>query len=126
MNQLSAQVVISAVVVWALQLAKKSPLVPWLNTETAKLNRMVAVAASLFSSVGIHFTYSVTQGVLTITGLTLAGVGAFFWHWLTSFVSQQLIFQTAVNKTPALPAGLLTALAEWTKAQQGLPSAKDR
>ena len=31
MNQLSAQVVIGAVIVWLLQLAKKSSLVPWIS-----------------------------------------------------------------------------------------------
>lgn len=123
MNQLSAQVVISAVVVYLLQLAKKSSLVPWLNKETAQLNRAVAVGASLFSSVGIHFTYSTAAGVLTITGLTLSGIGQFLWHWLTAFVSQQLIFQTAVNK--GVPPELVSALAEWAKTQQGLPSARD-
>jgi hypothetical protein len=126
MNQLSAQVVISAVVVWLLQAAKKSKLVPWLTAETGQLNRLVAVVASLCSSVGIHFTFSVAAGTLIVTGLTLAGIGQFAWHWVTAFVSQQLIFQTAVNK----PAGtvspeLTTALSEWAKSQQGLLSAKD-
>ena len=98
MNQLSAQVVISAVVVWLIQLAKKSQRIPWISAETSKLNRLIAVLTSCCSAVGIHISFSAAAGTLVITGLTLTGVLTFFWHWLTAFVSQQLIFQTAVQK----------------------------
>ena len=98
---------------------------PWVTNQTAALNRAIAVIASLFSALGIHFSFSATQGVLTITGLTIAGIAGFVWHWLVSFVSQQLIFQTAVNKTPVIPPELATALSEWVKVQAGLPSSKD-
>lgn len=109
MNQLSAQVVISAVVVYLIQLAKKSARIPWISTETSKLNRLIAVLASLFSSVGIHFSFNAAAGTLVITGLTLAGILGFAWHWLTAFVSQQLIFQTAVQK-PLNPEDITTAI----------------
>lgn len=124
MNQLPYQVVLSALMVWLLQFMKKSSLVPWLSAETPKLNRAAAVVTSLGTALGIHITFSADQGVLMITGLTLAGIGHFAWQWLVSFVSQQVLFQATV-KAPTIPPELLSALTEWVKQQQGLPSSRD-
>jgi hypothetical protein len=127
MNPLSAQVVISAVVVYLLQLAKKSRLIPWLTMETGRLNRVVAVIASLLSAVGIHFTYNRSQGVLVISGLTLVGIATFAWRWLVSFVSQQLIFQTAVQKPAVTPeqisAGIQQAIGGLRAQEQAATAA---
>lgn len=110
MNQLSAQVVVSAVVVYLLQLAKKSQLVPWMTAETGTINRVVAVLAALCSSLGIHFSFNAAAGTLLIAGLSIANVGGFAWHWLTAFVSQQLIFQTAVQPKQLSASELATAI----------------
>lgn len=121
MNQLSAQVVVSAVVVYLLQLAKKSQLIPWMTAETGTINRVVAVLAALCSSLGIHFSFNAAAGTLVIAGLSLAAVGGFAWHWLTAFVSQQLIFQTAVQPKQLSAAELATAIAH-AIAQAPAPS----
>jgi hypothetical protein len=110
-NQLSAQVVVSAVIVYVLQLAKKSPLVPWMTCETDTINRVVAVLAALCSSLGIHFSFNAAAGTLVIAGLSLANIGGFAWHWLTAFVSQQLIFQGTVRPKQLSTADLTKAIS---------------
>jgi len=94
-EKMSTQLTVSAVVVAAMQWFKNSKYFPWLTTETAKLNRAVAVILAGAAAVGVHTQFS--GGTLTITGLSVMGILGLAWEWLKSFVYQQLIFQTAVK-----------------------------
>lgn len=106
---LTEQVTLAVITTYAIQLVKKSKWFPWLTVETQKANRIVGVIVAFGASIGVVATFDHTAGVLTITGLTLAGLG----HGLARFV-QQWVFQQVAYKTVVAPPmpGALQAGAE--------------
>jgi hypothetical protein len=106
---LTEQITLAAITTYAFQLLKKSRWFPWLTVETQKLNYIFGVVVAFGASIGVVATFDHTAGVLTVTGLTLAGLG----HGLARFV-QQWVFQQIGYKTliaPPMP-GQLQAGAE--------------
>jgi len=107
MDPLYTQLTLSAIATWALERAKASPYFPWLSAHTKTLNRVVAVGLSGLTSLGVTFTG--TGGwqeggtlLVTIPSVTLIGLG--LWHWLQSFVLQQMLYHAAVK--PQAPRNL--------------------
>jgi hypothetical protein len=98
MNELASQVTASGLVVWALQWLKNTNKFPWVNENTAALNRILAALLAAASAVGITYTYEPTAGVLAFTGLTAPAVLAFVWKVLTSVVLQEVIYRSTVKK----------------------------
>jgi hypothetical protein len=94
------QLTASAMVVWILQQLKKAKTIPWVSVETDKLNRWLAVLGAALASIGIHYTFDHTAGVLTITGLTLTGILTGTWHWFQSYVVQEALYRATVYKSP--------------------------
>src|SRR5438445_27836 len=92
------QITASAVSVFVLQLIKKSKAIPWISSETPKLNRAIALILAGITALGIHYTYDATAGTLVISGLTLGGVLHASWHYLQSIAVQEGFYQAAVNK----------------------------
>jgi hypothetical protein len=106
---LTEQLTIAAITTYAFQILKKSKWFPWLTVESQKLNYVVGVLVAFGASIGVVATFDHTAGVLTVTGLTVAGVG----HGLARFV-QQWVFQQVAYKNliaPPMP-GQLQAGAE--------------
>ncbi|HXU18962.1 MAG TPA: hypothetical protein VN788_00105 [Verrucomicrobiae bacterium] len=108
---LGSTITLSAVVVFVINFFKSRSWFPWLTAESKVANRFVAVALSGASALGIHFLYD--NGTLTITGLSLAGVGLAGWMWLKSFALQEWIYQSSSMSNKAAAA-----------AQQGTPPAE--
>lgn len=98
MSVLSTQLVLNAIAVFALQHLKSSKYFPWLTAETQKLNRIIAVVAAGLTSIGVHYSFDHTTGVLMITGLTVASLWQGLCNWVTSFISQQVIFKATVSQ----------------------------
>lgn len=96
-QELLSQFTSAAIVVYALQWIKGAGWCQWLTMETESLNRVVAAIAAAGSAIGIHAAYDTTGGVLTISGLTLAGVIHGVWHWANQFALQQLAFDAVVK-----------------------------
>ena len=101
---LSEQIPIAVISTLVLQWLKKSRWFPWLTVESQKLNRIAGVVIAFAASIGVVATFDHTAGVLTITGLTLAGLG----HGIARFI-QQWSYQQAAYRTvvaPPLPGAL--------------------
>lgn len=105
-NEIVSQFTAAAVVVYALQMIKKSAWFPWMTQETTTLNRLVSAAGAFIGSIGVHMAFSAGQAtapdgtyLITVTGLTLANVGAGLWHWMNQFAGQQLLYDGIVSKT---------------------------
>lgn len=96
---MSTELVVNAVTVFLLQLLKNSKWFPWLTTESAKLNRWIAIVAAGLASIGVNSTFDHTTGTLVITGLTLISIWHGLCQWVVSFVGQQVIFK-ATASTP--------------------------
>lgn len=65
--------------------------VPYLRDWAWISKRLIAIVAALLVASGVHWTFDQTQGVLVISGLTLANVVHSVWDWAQSFTMQQLI-----------------------------------
>lgn len=96
----------SAVVVWLLQIIKKSQKVPWITKDTAKINRLVAVLLSGVAALGVTWVFvPSTNGAhtLTITIPSIAVIASSAWIWLKSFAIQEWIYRSSVNSADGQP-----------------------
>lgn len=106
---LTEQVTLAVITTYLFQWFKKSKWFPWLTVETQKVNRIAGFVIAFGASIGVVATFDHTAGVLTITGLTLQGLG----HGMARFI-QQWVFQQVAYKNliaPPMP-GALQAGAE--------------
>lgn len=95
-TQLETQLIVAAIVSWLIQWVKNNPKTPWLNFDTARLNRIVAIIAALLTGAGILFKYDATAGILTVIGLTQANLSMLVWHAIQQFVLQHLVYRVAI------------------------------
>lgn len=96
--------VLSALSVWLIQRLKAWSAIPWINENSKVASRIVSGFSALLAAAGITVSFNHDLGVLTITGLTLTTIGVGLWKWLESFVVNELLYQTAVNKAaPGTP-----------------------
>jgi hypothetical protein len=88
MNEFSSQLALAAVSSMILQWVKNSAWFPWINKNTAGLNRAVAIVISGIGAAGIHMHYDTAAGSLTLTGLTKESIVRNGWTWFTQFAFQ--------------------------------------
>lgn len=93
----TAQITASAVVVYGVELLKKSPWFPWIHRSSDAVNRTIAGVMAVGTALGIHAKFDAEHGTLLITGLTLASVAHFGFDWLRSFVFQEMIYKGVVK-----------------------------
>jgi len=101
----SAIITTSAVSVYIVQLLKKWSKIKFINESSHALNTCLSVVLAIASSIGIATSFDQTNGILTITGLTLQGVLAGGWAALKSFVMNQLIYHGVTAKANGNGAG---------------------
>lgn len=109
-NPLATQVTVSAIVVAFIQWLKSRDWFPWIQNEAATANRIAAVLLAALTAIGIHMTWShgdvPGSYMISVTGLTLVGIGMGLYAIIKSFVFQELIYRTTVKNgsPPAAPA----------------------
>src|SRR5579859_5944886 len=109
----------SAGIIYLLQLFKGCPRIPWINQNSAKVNRIIAVVASFVSAVGVHWTVTgsfdtgwVFSGTIP-KGMELLGAA---WdvirHVGQSFIAQETMYQMLVNRPvePLIGTTILTPM----------------
>lgn len=101
---LTEQATIAVITTYVFQWIKKSSWFPWLTMNSQKLNRILGVVVAFAASIGVVATFDHTAGVLTVTGLTMAGLG----HGVARFIQQWVMQQTAykVVIAPPMPGAL--------------------
>lgn len=108
---------IGAVTVAALQWLKASPYFPWITAGKTNLLRALSAMAAAGAAVGIGYTWNAQDHALTITGLTLTGIGIAFWAWLKQFAVQEFMYRAtrpssasalAIVNAPANPSVTLS------------------
>jgi hypothetical protein len=97
---ITGQVTASIVAAYAIQAAKKSKLIPWINAHSYTLNKIAGVVVSAATAVGVHMRFD--NDTLTITGLSIAGIMHAAWAWAQSYVVQQFTYDTAIAPTQKL------------------------
>lgn len=95
---MGAQVTASAVIVYLIQLLKGAKWFPWLDDGAKKVNRFIAIVLAGVGAVGIHTQFDSEAGILTITGLTVAGIVHGAGEWIRAVVFQELIYRGVVDR----------------------------
>lgn len=96
-DMVTTQITASALVVYGVELLKKSSWFPWIHRGSDAVNRTVAGTMAIATALGIHTKFDAEHGTLLITGLTLASVAHFGFDWLRSFVFQEMIYKGVVK-----------------------------
>jgi hypothetical protein len=106
---LTGQFTIAILVPIVFQWIKIRKWFPWITVETQKLNRVVGVAVAFAASIGVVVGFDRTAGVLTVTGLTLAGLSHGVWRFVQQWAFQQASYKLII--APPMP-GAMQAGAE--------------
>lgn len=97
--------ILSGVIAWwtarIIEKAKQSNLVPWLTVNSERVNGWVAIVTAGIAAVGVHATFDQTAGVLTITGLTAAGLWNAAMEYARQYMLQQIAYKKLVKPDPA-------------------------
>lgn len=93
----------SAITVGILNWIKHSKYFPWITREKTTLLRVLSIAASLATGVGIQHVWNSTDHSLLISGLTGTNIAAFAWAVVKQFTANETIFQmTKPSSNPAV------------------------
>ena len=111
-NELLSTITASSMAVAIIQWLKNTKLVPFMNQNSAGLNRFVGWFAAFVSGAGLHYHYEASTGTLTLTGLTAAAIVHTGWDTVQSYAAQWLIYRGIVKQ----PAADVAAVA------QGMPA----
>lgn len=128
-NEVLSQFTAAAVVVYALQMLKKSAWFPWLNQQTTHLNRFVSAVGALISAVGVGWAFAPVAGVagaytVSLTGLTWGNIALGVWHWANSFAAQQLLYDGVVSKTSPQTPQAVTSVPQPASVKSELQGVK--
>ena len=93
----TTQITASALVVYGIELMKKTSWLPWITRTSDNVNRTVSTLLAAATALGIHSTFDASRGTLVITGLTMASLLHFGLDWLRSFVFQQMIYKGVIK-----------------------------
>lgn len=98
-----SQVKVNGVVATLIQVVKKvkAPGMNWIGEHTPWLLRGLAALGATLTAAGIHWVF--TGGVLTVTGLSLPAVLAFFWNSIQNFLFQHAWYRTLFSSAPPVP-----------------------
>ena len=97
MGLLGSQLALAYLFSSLMKIFKYTPWFPFMQKEAAVLNRIFAAIMALIAAVGIQYTYDSVTGVMTITGLTAAGIATGLWSWFVQFALQQGAFKLIVQ-----------------------------
>jgi hypothetical protein len=99
---LGHQIGIAAAVVWVLEFLKRSNWFPWLNQNSATINRVVSIAVALIAAVGVTMNISGNLdlgGTITISFPSLPAMLDAGSHFLSQIALQEGFYQQIVKKT---------------------------
>jgi hypothetical protein len=97
-NLVITQVTMSGIMVAAINYLKNNPRLTWVTKEKVTMLRILSVLGAAATSVGIAWVWNPTAHSLTITGLSLATIGAMGYAALKSFVMQEIVYQSTRNR----------------------------
>jgi hypothetical protein len=103
-SSLETQATLAVGVSYLLQWLKGRPWFPLLNYNSESMNRWITGFAALLTSIGIQVSFNAGAGVLTITGLTAAGIGAGLQHVGFQWALQHSVYKMMI--APALPGAV--------------------
>lgn len=107
---ITAHLTTGAVVVYLIEWAKRSKLIP-ISASTTSINRALNVLLAAAVALGINWSFDATAGTLVITGLTWPALGHAGWEFLKQLVTQQILYDGVLApklvKVPTVEASSL-------------------
>lgn len=100
MTEWQSQVSLALLVPYVLQYLKKSKWFPLVSYTTDKLNRTISAVIAFVAGFGIAINFDDSAGVLTVTGLTIAGLWTGTLHAVQQFLMQHTVYKLAVAPPP--------------------------
>lgn len=100
-NEFSSQLATGALLAYALQWVKRSRFVPWVSDHTKGINRALTGLTSFIATIGIHYTFDPTAGVLVIGGLHTQTLLEGGWAWIEQWAFQAVAGDVIIAKTTA-------------------------
>ncbi len=100
-STLTHQFAISAVIVYVVERLKYWPSFRWIDTDTDRVNRIVSIAAALFTAVGLQISMAGSfhaGGTLTITWPSVAQMYDAGTHFVAQMAMQELMYRGAIKK----------------------------
>jgi len=97
MDELSATVGTAYVTSLILDWLKRQPWFPFMQVDTATLNRVFSILVALAVSMGLHYTFDPTTRVLAITIPTFVEALNGLVHAATQFGFQDLSYRLAIR-----------------------------
>lgn len=97
-GEIMTHVTTGAVAVYAIEWAKRTPLLSWVHADTKALNRALSGLLAVVAAVGIGWSYDSATGTLVVNGLTWGAIVATGWEAVKQFVLQQILFDTTINR----------------------------
>ena len=91
-----AQGTSASVIVYGLRLLEYWS--PWIAGWPARAKILLASLGAVGSAIGIHYTFSVEEGTLVVTGLTLAGLVHGLGHAAQQYAAQQILHDLTKSK----------------------------
>ena len=98
------QLAVSGILVWVIQLLKKSRWFTWIRCDTDTVNRVASLIGALVATVGLQFAYSGslhTGGQITIMYPNLAQMWEGVIHFIGQFVLNQALYHGIVKDSMA-------------------------
>lgn len=92
-NEAFSQISAATIAVSIIQWLKKTTILPFVNENSAWINRIVATLAAFVTSVGIHYSFDVAGGVLTVSGLIWSNILHSVWDIVKAYAVQHLIYK---------------------------------
>lgn len=82
----------------ALEWIKRNPKWSVISSSTHFwVQRGIGVLLALAAALGVHYTYDPSAGVLTVTGLTTAGIWTMGVETTRQYVIQEMTYRTAIK-----------------------------
>lgn len=101
----TSQLAGAALLAYLLQWIKHSRLVPWVGEHTKGINYALTGLMSLVATIGIHYNFDASTGVLTIGGLHASTILSGLIEWAKQWAFQQgaadMIFTKSIAKEAA-------------------------
>lgn len=86
---ITSQLAGAALLAYLLQWVKRTRLIPWVSDHTKGVNYALTGVMSLLATLGIHYQFDATSGVLTVGGLHATTIAAGAWEWAKQWAFQQ-------------------------------------
>ena len=103
-SSLEQHISLAVVTPYLLQWLKGQKWFPFLSYTSGTMNRWITALVAAAAGFGIGVSFNSDAGVLTVTGLTLAGLWAGTQHAIVQWAMQHGAYKTLI--APALPGAV--------------------